>query len=243
LEEEKNNVIDYLLENQNEVFHEQLIAENSVVRSHVEVIVAGLKLIQESVRASAVVTLDKTDLIRLRLAIRCFNSGAASLKLVRCGYWQPAGLVARDVLESMFLLDLFAGEPAEAVRWASMSDGERVNKFGPVHVRERLDQRDGNANQRRRAAYKRLSMYAAHPTPDGFTVISPNNNTITGPFCDAVRLKALIEELAQPMACVADIVYHLVVIPNDSALTSTRIQFRTIADQWRNRWLRNLPIT
>jgi hypothetical protein len=222
LEEEKNNVIDYLLENQNEVFHEQLIAENSVVRSHVEVIVAGLKLIQESVRASAVVTL---------------------VKLVRCGYWQPAGLVARDVLESMFLLDLFAGEPAEAVRWASMSDGERVNKFGPVHVRERLDQRDGNANQRRRAAYKRLSMYAAHPTPDGFTVISPNNNTITGPFCDAVRLKALIEELAQPMACVADIVYHLVVIPNDSALTSTRIQFRTIADQWRNRWLRNLPIT
>jgi hypothetical protein len=74
-------------------------------------------------------------------------------------------------------------------------------------------------------------------------ILHPMDNTITGPFCDAVRLKALIEELAQPMACVADIVYHLVVIPNDSALTSTRIQFRTIADQWRNRWLRNLPIT
>jgi len=46
------------------------------------------------------------------LGIRLFNGAAAVLKLCLSGYYQTAALQARDLLETVFLLDLFTADAA-----------------------------------------------------------------------------------------------------------------------------------
>ena len=49
--------------------------------------------------------------------MRTFNAFAASIKLTLSGYHQNSALILRDVMETVFLLSLFAGDPSLVARW------------------------------------------------------------------------------------------------------------------------------
>jgi hypothetical protein len=51
------------------------------------------------------------------LGMRTFNAFGASLKLALSGYSQNSALIMRDVLETVFLLDLFRGDRTLIERW------------------------------------------------------------------------------------------------------------------------------
>src|SRR5712692_594359 len=51
------------------------------------------------------------------LGMRTFNALAASIKLTLSGYHQNSALILRDVMETVYLLDLFAGDPSLIERW------------------------------------------------------------------------------------------------------------------------------
>ena len=72
-----------------------------------------------------------------------FNAFGASLKLALSGYSQNSALILRDVLETVFLTDYFAGDRTLIERWRFADKKARIKDFGPVRVREALDARDG----------------------------------------------------------------------------------------------------
>ncbi|MGM4910560.1 hypothetical protein [Rhizobium sp. 768_B6_N1_8] len=188
--------------------HDGMIIQDHDLSTHVALINASLECL------SGLPEFHKEksdeDLTILRLAIRSFNSGAAALRLVRCGYFQPALTMVRDLIEIYFLLDLFSREASSLSEWLSMSEKERSKNFKPVRVRERLDVLDGFKGQRRAETYKLFSENAAHVNPYGYHIISPNNLTRIGPFSDEGRLRAVLEELAMHLAYGAVIVCNAV---------------------------------
>src|SRR5260370_33391528 len=56
-------------------------------------------------------TSDENLKVAVMLGMRTFNAFAASIKLALSGYHQNSALILRDVMETVFLLDLFAGDP------------------------------------------------------------------------------------------------------------------------------------
>ena len=84
---------------------------DAALQKHVEMINRSLSLIDGALRMYAHQSDD--ELMIHRLAIRCFNSGAASLRLARCGYYSQCVSVVRYIMESTLLLDLFKREPAK----------------------------------------------------------------------------------------------------------------------------------
>lgn len=128
--------------------------------------------------------------------IRLLNGSIGALHLARGGLYQQSAALLRDVMEVTFLLDLFASDANELELWIALTPKKREEHFKPWKVRKKLDDRDGFKERKRDAAYKLLSSYAAHPTPEGFSVISPENMTQLGPFPSALHFKALLEEAA-----------------------------------------------
>jgi hypothetical protein len=63
------------------------------------------------------------------LVMRTFNAFAASIKLTLSGYHQNSSLILRDVLETVFLLDLFAGDPSLIERWRHADKKARMKRF------------------------------------------------------------------------------------------------------------------
>jgi hypothetical protein len=160
-----------------------------------------LRLVNAAINMIAAIPVDceqhpPSELALFRLMIRLMNSAIGSLHLARGGLYQQSVALLRDVMETTFLLDLFASDSAELQRWIEMPAEEREKHFKPWKVRKKLDERDGFQQQKRKAAYRMLSSYGAHPTPEGFSVISPDNMTALGPFPSAPRFKALVEEAA-----------------------------------------------
>ena len=94
---------------------------------------ANLNFIDQVLRATPHKSND--ELIIQRLAVRCFNSGAASLRLARSGYYQPCLAIIRDIIETTMLLQLFAETPAAVGEWSAMTVTEREKKFSPYQVR------------------------------------------------------------------------------------------------------------
>jgi hypothetical protein len=175
--------------------HLEMIASDNDLSDHVLLINQTLDFIDRIVREGE--HQDGCHLIILRLTVRCFNSISASLRLASMGYWQPAFTVIRDLLETYFLLDLFNTYPEMLVEWCGLNDTERLRKYAPVKVRTILDERDGNSEKKREKIYKLLSTHAAHPSPNGFSLISPNSLTFVGPFPDQEKLCATLQELAR----------------------------------------------
>lgn len=148
---------------------------------------------------------DEEELVLQRLGIRLFNSGTCSLSLLLSGYYQNAALIARDLLETGFLVDYFRTERDQIKVWRDASDEVRRKSFLPWQIRDALDKRDGFTEKKRAEAYKLLSSYAAHPTHAGFKLFSPKWMSNIGPFFDEAYLKALIEELTKRLASAADV--------------------------------------
>ena len=139
--------------------------------------------------------------------------------------------MVRDLMETTFLLDLFQRDKTALKEWHSLPAKERKRRFSPFEVRKRLDEMDGYKEAKRATAYKMLSTYAAHASPEGFRIISPNNMTQVGPFPDADRLTAGLQELSKNLANSAvEISFH--VKSDDSAVRSAKLKYFGALDRW-----------
>jgi len=155
---------------------------------------------------------DDEDLKLIQVfGMRCFNAFASSTKLTLSGYSQTAALLLRDVLETTFLLDLFRGERALISEWRLADKQARKKKFGPIHIRMKLDNRDGLTNLKRAAAYDLLSELAAHPTMQSVAMLRPlNMDAQIGPFIDNTVLTAVLAEMGKLAIQVGEQLYEFV---------------------------------
>ena len=107
------------------------------------------------------------------LGIRTFNAFGASLKLALSGYSQNGALVMRDILETVFLIDLFQGDRKLIKKWRLADKTTLDKEFMPVTVRMALDSRDGFTSKKREAIYKLFSELAGHPTMKSALMLRP----------------------------------------------------------------------
>lgn len=191
--------------------HDRIVSESPDLLAHQGMIDVALDTVHELIQSTPYETPD--DLVALRLATRCFNDGAAGLRLVRCGYFQPALSMIRDLMECRLLLDLFSRAPERLTEWHTLPEEKRKAQFSPVKVRTDLEKLGGSIGTEHQERYGMFSKYGAHPTPEGFTVISPGSMTNVGPFPDAGLLRAILEELVQQLVHTVDVVFSHA--PND----------------------------
>lgn len=141
------------------------------------------------------------------LGIRIFNTFGASLKLLLSGYSQGAALLLRDVLETVFLLDLFRTNKGAIARWRHATQKERHAEFRPVKVREALDKRDGLTTKKRAELYNLFSELAGHPSMQSFAMLRPKGMDIHGgPFIDSSALEAVLSEMGRLALQVGEVV-------------------------------------
>ena len=60
------------------------------------------------------------------LGMRIFNAFGASVKLALSGYVQNSALIMRDILETVFLMNLFRGDRTAIERWRLADEKERI---------------------------------------------------------------------------------------------------------------------
>ena len=133
------------------------------------------------------------------LGMRIFNAFGASLKLALSGYGQNSALVIRDILETVFLLDLFKGKKELIEQWRFADKREQMKKFSPVKVRIALDTRDGFTGKKRAKIYELFSELASHPTMKSDWMMRPQRegNAVIGPFVEKTMLEAVISEMGR----------------------------------------------
>lgn len=155
----------------------------------------------DTLRAAAYLDLnDPDDITVLRLAVRLINSAGASGSSALSGYYQPSAAHIRDIIEVGFLLDLFRRDIRQIQIWRTASPEVHWKKFSPKKLRKKLDQLDGGERSYRNDAYKFFSEHGTHANPKAVGLISPEMNTMIGPFPDANRVIGLSFDLARHLA-------------------------------------------
>jgi hypothetical protein len=167
------------------------------------------------------------------LSMRTFNAFGASLKLALSGYSQNSALILRDVLETVFLIDYFAGDRALIERWRFANKKARMKEFGPVKVREALDTRDGFTEKRRFAMYEMFSELAGHPNMKSDLMMRPRHdgNAVIGPFMEATTLEATISEMGRLAIQVGEKLDFFFPADWSKALPS-RLAFAKLKQRW-----------
>lgn len=166
------------------------------------------------------------------LSIRMFNAFGASLNLLFTGYHQKSAMIMRDVLETLFLMDLFKTDHTCIERWRFADDKRRRRDFSPIAVRKALDKRDGFEGQKRAEAYKMLSELAAHPTMGTQYMLKADldGDILTGPFMGADILRAGLDELGRLAAQAGGIFHGFLPPENDPEFV--RLSFLKVQKQW-----------
>ncbi len=142
---------------------------------------------------------DDEDLKLIQVfGMRTFNAFGVSLKLCLSGYYQNAALIARDVLETVFLIDLFRRDRALIAKWRMADKAARLKDFKPVKVRTVLDEQDGFTERKRGALYALFSELAGHASMDGIAMLRPKGmDAKIGPFFDVTALEAVLSEMGK----------------------------------------------
>jgi len=143
---------------------------------------------------------DDEDLKVLQLmGMRTFNAFGASLKLALSGYHQNSALILRDVLETVFLVDLFSRDHSLIEEWRFADKKAIKRKFSPFQVRVKLDDLDGFTERKRADLYELFSELAGHPTMKSAWMMRPDKNgdAVIGPFMEATALEAVISEMGR----------------------------------------------
>ena len=144
------------------------------------------------------------------LGMRTFNAFGASLKLALSGYGQNSALIMRDILETVFLLNLFSGDRTLIGRWRVADDKTRQRDFSAVAVRKALDERDGFQGTKRAEVYRMFCELAAHPTMKSVFMMRPqkDGDAVTGPFIAADSLEAALSEMGRLAVQVGEVLDH-----------------------------------
>jgi hypothetical protein len=130
-----------------------------------------------------------------RLGIRLFNAGSSAVKLGLSGYYQVAFSLARDIMETGFLLDYLRTAPQDIARWRDLSDREHWKSFRPELIRKRLEERDRSGANGGAAPYKALSRLASHPTAGGFAMTRKGGEAHVGPFISEAFIDGFLREM------------------------------------------------
>jgi hypothetical protein len=224
-----------------ELHHDEFILSSPALQKHVAMINQSLNCLDSALRTHKHRSTD--ELMILRLAARCFNSGAAALRLARMGYYNQCLSLVRDLMEVTLLLDLFERDPSTISEWAKTSEHSRFKKFSPLKVRlrlEEIDKQGGRPPLNRKPTYQRFCTYGTHASPESFVLISPDMMTKIGPFPDEGRLRAMIEEIVQHLTFAVIVFLSHLDEENDDAV-ELRAQFYDRADIWANEFIRGKP--
>lgn len=172
----------------------EMVTADADLQAHLAIAERAMNILDVFVRQQD----EETDSGRAmqHLAIRVFNGLAVAWKLMSTGYFQKAGLVQRDLIESIYLVNFFQIHPEKIAVWNTADRKQLVREFGPGPVRKALDAHMGMGKSRREEIYQKFSMLAAHPSNIGFQMLRPKggNGAVIGPFMDHTALRALLEE-------------------------------------------------
>lgn len=167
------------------------------------------------------------------LGMRMFNAFGASLKLALSGYTQNSALVMRDVIETVFLVDLFRFERDLIKKWRFADSKTLKTDFSPAAIRKALDIRYGHTNRRREQTYKMFSELAGHPTMKSAWMMRPqkDGDAVIGPFIEKTSLEAVLSEMGR-LAVQAG--QHLAAFfPEDwQKGLAPRLSFAVVARKW-----------
>ena len=174
----------------------EIIAQSERLQLHVALVETAMDLADTFRQFD---TSDEDLKVAQVLAMRTFNAFGASFKLALSGYHQNSALILRDVIETVFLLDLFAGDRSHIERWRHADKKARMKDFSPVKVREALDARDGFTTKRRAETYDMFSELAGHPTMKSVWMMRPekDGDAVVGPFLATTTLEAVISEMGR----------------------------------------------
>ena len=167
------------------------------------------------------------------LGMRTFNAFGASLKLALSGYHQNSALILRDVLETIFLLDMFAGDRSQIERWRFADRKARMKYFSPVKVRQQLDTRDGFTSKKRASLYELFSELAGHPNMNSTLMMRPqkDGDAVIGPFMESTTLFAGISEMGRLAVQFGEVL--VLFVPTDwNAGLSCRLAFAQLKRDW-----------
>ncbi|MGF1620863.1 MAG: hypothetical protein ACFCUR_09635 [Rhodomicrobiaceae bacterium] len=144
-------------------------------------------------------TADEDIKVIQMLGMRTFNAFGASLKLALSGYFQNSALVMRDILETIFLIDLFSMDRSLIAKWRVADKQARMREFSPIKVRTALDDRDGFTTKKRAEIYELFSELAGHPTMKSVQMMRPqkNGDAVIGPFMERTSLEAILDEMGR----------------------------------------------
>ncbi len=174
----------------------KIIASDERLRLHIAVVEVAMDLAHIFGQFD---TADEDLKVAQVLGGRTFNALGASLKLTLSGYHQNSVMILRDVLETVFLLDLFASNRSLIERWRFADKKARLKQFSAVKVRETLDARDGFTLKRRAEMYDLFCEIASHPTMKSVLMMQPQKNggAVIGPFMEPTTLEAVISEMGR----------------------------------------------
>lgn len=167
------------------------------------------------------------------LGMRTFNAFGASTKLGLSGYSQNSAMIMRDILETVFLLDLFNGDREKIEHWRIASKKDKMKNFSPYRVREALDDRDGFTERKRAEIYGLLSELAAHPSMSSALMMRPQRggDAVIGPFIESSTLEAVLAELGRLAIQVGEILDQFFPKTWNDALP-TRVAFAEVKQEW-----------
>ena len=175
------------------------------------------------------------------LGFRGFNDIMSSANLILGGYYQPAMMIARDLLELNFLLDDFSRDKSQIEKWRTLEPKEYDKVFKPVLVRERLDQGDGFTGKKRAETYKMISSVAGHPSPAGFQMLlRPDGNYHCGPFVEPKSLDACWSELAKTAIQIGGHFPHFFDLASKEAVIA-KVEYLELQNKWLERFFGKAP--
>lgn len=131
------------------------------------------------------------------LGIRVLNSIGAADEMILQGFFQPAAVMIRDIVECSYLLDLFSRAPEHLPKWIALGQEAGLKAYKPGQVRDLLNAIDGVDRETRQAPYTFYSRYGTHPNSEAVGLIAPEGAVHIGPFVDETRLIGLTYDLAR----------------------------------------------
>lgn len=147
-------------------------------------------------------------------------------------YHQKSAMIMRDVMENLFLLDLFRTDYSAIERWRFADKKQRKKEFSPAAVRKTLDKRDGLDGKKRAEAYEMLSELASHPTmgTQYMLRLEKDGDILTGPFMGTTILREGLDELGRLAAQVGGIINSF--LPQEYDPESVRLSFLLVQKKW-----------
>lgn len=131
------------------------------------------------------------------LGIRVLNSMGAADELILQGFFQPAGIMIRDIVECSYLLDLFSRAREHLPKWIALGQEAGLKEYRPGQVRDLLNAIDAVDREARQAPYTFYSRYGTHPNSEAVGLIAPEGAVYIGPFVDETRLIGLTYDLTR----------------------------------------------